>query len=322
MISHTEVLKTVYLLLVITGVPGNCYLIYSYGFHFITQTKPKHIDLLLMHLLFVNTLFLLFRGIPSALHSWGLKYFLNDVVCKITIYLQRVYRGLTLCSTCLLSGFQTITISPSSPKWAALKARGPKCVFPCCVLCWILNLLIDAALPVYAIGPRNNTKSKWRNKLDHCSLDPYATNILNIQLWKSIYDSIFVAFMVVSSGYMVYVLHRHRQRVQHIHSISPTPRASPEIKATKVIMLLVSIFFFFNTTCSILTTYIDYSQVTDPWAQNIATIMTMSFQAVSPFVLISSDTRIPQIFHSFFQRMKYSSTATLPTISHQTPKMS
>ncbi|XP_074087955.1 vomeronasal type-1 receptor 1-like [Macrotis lagotis] len=233
------------------------------------------------------------------------------------IYPRRVYRGLSLCSTCILSGYQTIAIRPSSLKWT-LKTSGPKCIFPCCVLCWILNLLIEIVLPLHVIGLRNSTNSKGINKLDHCSLKPQAENALQIQLWKSIYVTMCVVFMVVTSGYMIYILYRHHQRVQHIHG-SLTPRASPEIRATKVILMLVSIFFLFNTMCSILTTYADYSQGTRPWILHIATIMSMSFQVLTPFVLIKGDSRIPQIFCGLLQRMRYLSMTSSSTISHQTP---
>ncbi|KAM8970807.1 vomeronasal type-1 receptor 1-like [Sarcophilus harrisii] len=314
MISDEDVLKTVYFVPIIIGILGNGYLICNYAFHIIAQAKYKHIDLILMHLLFVNTMFLLFRGIPTVIESWDLKYNLNDVVCKMIIYLRRMYRGLSLCSTCLLSGYQIIAISS---KWTVLKARGPRCIFPSCAFCWILNLLIDLIFPVYVIGSRNSTNSKGRNKLDYCIFDPCAKDTSKIQLWKSLYVTTFVAFVVMTSSYVVYVLYRHHQQLQHIHSTSLPPRASSEIRATKVIQMLVSIFFLFNTTCSILNTYIDYSQATGPWVLHMATIISISFQIVSPFVLISRAMRIPQIFSDIFQRRKYSSETSLSTISRQ-----
>ncbi|XP_074087957.1 vomeronasal type-1 receptor 1-like [Macrotis lagotis] len=299
-----KILGIVYLVQVIIGVAGNIFLIYHYCFHFIIQNNPRRINFILIQLTFANAMFLLFRGIPTAIFSLGIKSFLNDAVCKILTYPQRVLRGLSLCSTCLLSGFQAIAISPNSPKWAVLKVKSSKGIIPCCFICWIINLLMDLAISIYAIGPKNNTKTKGRNKLDYCTLDPYALNSLKLQLWKSFYDSVLVALMAITSGYMVFLLYYHHKRVHHIHSTSLSPRISPETRAIKVILLLVGTFFFFNFICSIITIYTNHAQVTGPWMFYVPMLFSMGFQTTSPFVLISSEKWGAWEFCCFLQKMK------------------
>ncbi|XP_074158643.1 vomeronasal type-1 receptor 1-like [Sminthopsis crassicaudata] len=86
----------------------------------------RPIDLFLTHLTFVNDLVLLLKGIPQTMAAFGLTNFLNDVGCKLVFYFHKVARDLSLCTTCFLSGFQAITLSPKSFWWSKFKARAPK----------------------------------------------------------------------------------------------------------------------------------------------------------------------------------------------------
>ncbi|NP_001160982.1 vomeronasal 1 receptor monDomV1R1261 [Monodelphis domestica] len=318
MFSNGKILGIAYLLQIIIGVLGNFYLICHYYFHFKIQKSPRRIHLILIQLSFANAMFLLCRGIPMTIYSWGWTFFLNDVVCKIITYLQRVFRGLSICSTSLISIFQAIVISPSSTKWAILKDTLHKTMVPCCILCWMLNLLKDAALLVYINGPRNITKSKWKNKTRYCYMDTYNIDRLKFQYLSAFYDFITVAAMTISTGYMVFVLYQHRQQVQHIHSTKVYSRVSPEIRATKVILLLVSIFFFFNSACAIITIYVDYFKAFSPWQLYVPMFLSMSFQAVSPLVLIRSETWSLWKFCCSIQGINRSCAMSLFIVSHQT----
>ncbi|XP_036621036.1 vomeronasal type-1 receptor 3-like [Trichosurus vulpecula] len=318
---HYEAIGTVSLMQTLIGFLGNFFLIYHFIFHFISQKKPRCINLIFIQLCFANAIFLLSRGVPIVIFSWELNNFLSDAECKIIAYLQRVCRGFSLCSTCLLSCFQAIAISPSTRWWVDLKVKSPKAIIPCCVLCWILNLLMDVAVLVYTTGLRqNSTKIKSRDKQWFCSVDPYAMNSLKLQLWRSFYDSVFVVLMAVTSGYMVFLLYQHHQQVQHIHSTNSSPRVSPEIRATKAILLLVSTFFFSNSACSVLTIYASFSEVHRPWLFYVPMTLSMSFPVVSPFVLISSETHVPWEFCCFLQVIKGSSATSRSCQIHREPQ--
>ncbi|XP_036621033.1 vomeronasal type-1 receptor 3-like [Trichosurus vulpecula] len=321
MTFNDEFMGIIYLVQMLIGVLGNFFLIYHYSFHFITQKRPRRINFILIQLSFANAIYLLCRGIPRVVFSWEANILLNDAECKIIGYLQRVFQGLSLCSTCLLSSFQAIAISPNSPKWVGLKVKAPKGIIPCCVFCCVLNLIMDVPLLVYRTGLRqNSTKIKGRQPSGFCTVSTYITDSLKFQIWKSFYDSVFVVLMAVTSGYMVFLLYRHHQQVQHIHSTSLSPRVSPEISATKAILLLVSTFFFFNTACSVLTIYISFSRVLRPWMFYAPTFLSMSFQAISPFVLISSESWEPWEFCCFIQVMKDSHATPISCQTHTVPQ--
>ncbi|XP_044537819.1 vomeronasal type-1 receptor 1-like [Gracilinanus agilis] len=291
MISHSEILGIIYVIIFISGILGNSLLLYLYSINFSSDDRRRSFKLIVIHLAFANTMMLLFRGIPKVIEIWGWKNFLNDIGCKLITYLQRVSRGLSLCSTSLLSVFQVTSISPRSPRWAELKARSPKCVLPCCFFCWILNLLIDVFVPLYVTGPNNST-NKGRRDLGYCFIDNYAMSPLKVNIWKSLYDGLFLIIMACSSVYMVAFLYRHREQVEYIYKTSLLPKVSSEIRATKAILLLMSTFFCFNTISGPFILYVQHFNGSSYWADHVTLFMSISFQSISPFVMINSDTQI------------------------------
>ncbi|XP_072476084.1 vomeronasal type-1 receptor 1-like [Notamacropus eugenii] len=291
MISQKDVLGIIYLIQLMCGILGNSLLFCFYSINFKSGPKKRSIEALFIHLGFANTMMLLFRGIPKIIEIWGWENFLEDIGCKLITYLQRVSRGLSLCSINLLSVFQMVTISPNSPMWALLKARSHKCILPCCLFCWVLNLLMDVFVPLYITGLTNST-NKGRRNLGYCFMDWHAMSLLKVHIWKSLYDNLFVGIMACSSVYMVVFLYRHQQKVVHIHSTNLAPRVSPEIRATKVILLLVSTFVCFNTISGPFILYVEYSNGTSSWADHVTVFLSISFQSISPFLLITSNTQI------------------------------
>jgi vomeronasal1 receptor len=54
--------------------------------------------------------------------------------------------------------------------------------------------------------------------------------------------------MIWASSFMVFILYRHRQKVQHIHKTNIFPRSFPESRATQRILILVNIFVSFTSS--------------------------------------------------------------------------
>ncbi|XP_044540870.1 vomeronasal type-1 receptor 3-like [Gracilinanus agilis] len=294
MISHKEGLEIVYLMVLLFGVLENIFLLYLHSLNFITGHRKRPVSLVIINLAFAHILMILFRGIPMIINNWGWRLSLDDTMGKILTYIIRVTRGISLCNTCLLSVFQAITISPSNVKWTKIKKRAPKYILPCCLLSWIFNFLLDIIGPLNVSSFRNCTEERWR--IGHISFGLHAINIIKILIWESVVDALFVSLMIWSSGYMVLVLHRHNQQVQHIHNISLSPRTFPEIRATKAILMLVVTFVFFNATSSPFIIYISSARITRYWALRFTVTLSLFYPIVSPLMLISIDTQIPKIF--------------------------
>ncbi|XP_003774390.1 vomeronasal type-1 receptor 2-like [Sarcophilus harrisii] len=298
MFPQEKVLWIFCLIQFIIGILGNGLLFCMYIFNFRSGYRKRSIDPILLHFIFTNALLLLFRGIPEMLGIKKWEYFVNDIGCKFMSYLQSVCRGLSLSSTSLLSVFQAITISPTTLFWSKIKTKAPKCVLPCCLLYWIFNMLIDVFVPIYITGPKNRT-IKGRLSLGFCSLNVNGMRPLKPVIWKSVYNFVFVGIMACSSVYMVFILYRHHQQVKHIHHTNLTSSVSPEIQATRSILLLASTFVCFSTVSGPFIIYIESFQKTISWTYYVSALLSMSFQSLSPFVLLSSDIHILKSFCVF-----------------------
>ncbi|XP_044537816.1 vomeronasal type-1 receptor 1-like [Gracilinanus agilis] len=296
MITQNEILRIVYLNQIVIGVLGNSFLIFLYCFKLNSGHKTKSIFLILIHFLFTNIILLLFRGIPKAIDVWGLKYFVDYTGSVFLTYMQRVTRSLSLCSCTLLSVFQAIKISPSSLRIAELKTRALKCIFSCCLFCWVLNLLIDIVLPLYVIGLRNRTYSKEEQNIGFSALDLHTMKTTIFLIWKFAYDAFFVSVMAITSGCIVLFLYRHHQRVRHMHRSMLSQRGSSETHAAKAILLLVITFVSFNFMSSFFVMYMTFLKVASPVLLHVSVFLSLLFPTVSPFILLKSDTQITSFY--------------------------
>jgi vomeronasal1 receptor len=128
---------------------------------------PK--DTIIEHLAFASSLAIISRGIPQTMMEFGMKNFLDEIRCKLVLYLYRVERGISLYTTCLLSCFQAITISPSNTRWKRLKHRVTKYIGPSCSLSWILQLLLNIMITMRVTGPHNSRNATHRMNFGYCA---------------------------------------------------------------------------------------------------------------------------------------------------------
>ncbi|XP_042638532.1 vomeronasal type-1 receptor 4-like [Orycteropus afer afer] len=233
----------IFLFQIIIGMLGNFTLLFHYICLDWSRSKLKTMDSILRNLTVANVLLILSRGIPETVAAFGWRNFLSDFGCKLVFYVHRVARGVSMATTCLLSVFQAITISPRNSKLAELKGKAPKYIDPSNVLCWILYNLINIRVPSYVTGNASNRNITSKRYSLYCS------NIAHNSIADSLYaalvsflDVLCLGLMSWASGSTVLILYRHKQRVQHIHTRNLSPRASPETRATQSILVLVSTF--------------------------------------------------------------------------------
>ncbi|XP_020827605.1 vomeronasal type-1 receptor 3-like [Phascolarctos cinereus] len=228
------------------GVLGNSFLIYLFSIMILTGQRMRVIDEILIQLAWANFLMIVSKSIPHTMAAVNLKNLVNDHGCQILFYLNGVSRGLSLSMTCLLSSFQAITISPSSSKWAELKDRALKYPTPTSFLCWIFHLLLNILVLEKVEGPRVSGNVSNILPYGYCSTSAATTVSASLfVVVVSFPDVVCVSLMVFASGYMVLLLYRHHRQVQYIHMTKLSPRVSPETRATRSILLLVSTFVFF-----------------------------------------------------------------------------
>ncbi|XP_038598978.1 vomeronasal type-1 receptor 4-like, partial [Tachyglossus aculeatus] len=191
--------------------------------------------------------------------------------------------------THLLSMFQAITISPGNSCWAGVKSVFPKCIIPSCVLFWVLSLLIDVNVVIYVTGPRNSTSVHVAFDLKYCAVTSPSTEAALVNaVMVSFRDLFFVGITSMASGYMVFVLRRHHQRVRHLHRPGHSPRVMPEVRAAKRVVALVTPYVILYGRQSITLSVLLNRKEKSPLLVNIHMVLSFTFSTISPFLVIHS----------------------------------
>ncbi|XP_007538849.1 vomeronasal type-1 receptor 4-like [Erinaceus europaeus] len=276
-----------------TGILGNFCLLYHYLSLYHINCRLRDTDLILMHMTLANSLTILSKSVPKTMGALGLKDVISDFGCKIILYFERVARGVSIGTTCLLSVYQTIMISPMNSCWKDLKVRAPKYVGCSLSLCWILYILVNLIFPTYVSyvsGQWNNRDSVKKTDLQYCSADHEEILSLIYVAFIVFPEVLFSVLIIWSSGSMVFILFRHKHRVQHIHRTKLSPRPSAESRATQSILLLLSTFVCFHTLSSMFSIYLAHYQNPKKWLVNITQLVSLGFPTVSPFIFLSRDS--------------------------------
>ncbi|NP_001160739.1 vomeronasal 1 receptor oryCunV1R1580 [Oryctolagus cuniculus] len=281
------------------GVAGNLVLLQAYVYTFLIQPHlKKPIDVIFMHLTAVNILTILFTLIPDIMSSLRARHFLGDVGCKVILYIFRVARGLSICTTSLLSAFQAITISPSGSKCAWLKSKLSACIFPSFLFFWAINMLIYIYI-IETVGTRSNITIGHKYAHPHCQTRQFGDHHLGSFLSAiMLRDVFFVVLMIWTSLYMVNHLCRHHRRARHIHSSSLSCQTPPENKAIHTILLLVSCFVFFYCSNNLFTFYSLYTPKKNPRFKMLRGILSTCYPTICPFVLMKNNKIISRFTSS------------------------
>ncbi|XP_062944870.1 vomeronasal type-1 receptor 4-like [Cynocephalus volans] len=288
MVTKDVAIGMIFLSQTVFGTLGNLCLLYLYLLLYFTGCRLRTTDLIVENLLVANSFVILSRGIPHAMISFGWQHVFNVHECKFISYMHRVGRGVSIGSTCLLSVFWAMVISPRNSRFAELKMKIPKYVGLSIFLCWILQMLINVIFPMYVSG--KVSKKNITNTKDF----QYCSSVLHDQTADWLYaallsfpDVLSLVLMLWASSSMVLVLYRHKQRMRHIHKTNVSSRSSPESRATKTILLLVSTFVFFYTLACIFQACLSIISKPSLFLMNSTSIVDGCFPAVSPFLLLS-----------------------------------
>uniref|UniRef100_A0A8C9NYA3 Vomeronasal type-1 receptor n=1 Tax=Spermophilus dauricus TaxID=99837 RepID=A0A8C9NYA3_SPEDA len=307
------------------GVLGNSLLFLLYAYTFLVKPHlKKHIDPIVMHLMLANALTIMFTLIPDIASTFGVRQFLNEVGCQTVLFLYRVTRGVSICTTSLLSAFQAITVGPSNSKWAWLKFKLPTYTCPLFLSFWVLNMLIyfHVIESITAIG--NFTMDGYGYAHAYCRNRNFGKhNSSSFFIPLLVRDLVFVFLMICTSLYMVSLLYRHHRRAQHVrsshvssqtshehkatrtillhhrraqhvHSPRVSSQTSPEHKATHTILLLVGcfVFFYFSNNCFSLYSYNARYKI--PRSEGISGALSSSYPTICPFLLMKNNRMVSQ----------------------------
>ncbi|XP_070626365.1 vomeronasal type-1 receptor 4-like [Bos indicus] len=285
-------LKTMYLLQMGVGSLANVLLFFYHISPILFGHKKRPTDTILTHIAVANLLVLLSSGIPHTMAAFTSRKPLSPLGCKCVYYLQKVAHSTSLCSTCVLSTYQSFILTPGREGRSLLRGRAPSLTGSFCCTCWIFSVLMYIYVPMKTTASPNRHNYTDMQGDWFCSSSSPSAEI--VVLWSTS-DAVFIGLMIWSCGSMVLLLHRHRQRVQYIHTPTGHHRRPPETRAAHTTLMLVVTFVTFYVATSILAFYItaffDFRQ----WLIQTSDVLLSCFPTVSPFLLLLRDPRTARI---------------------------
>ncbi|XP_049998599.1 vomeronasal type-1 receptor 4-like [Alexandromys fortis] len=290
--------EATFLFMTVCGTLGNISVSVNYMCSWWGGPEKKPIHLILIHLAFTNIIILLAKRLSKTMADFGLISYLDDIGCKIIVYLERVARGVSICTSSLLTVVQAIIISPRTSGWRRLRPQSAWHILPFFSSFWILNALIGMNL-IHSITTINLNISELKNSYSYCHfmLESHKTKWIVLP-FMILRDAVFQGAMGGASGYMVCVLHKHHQHVLYLQNSKLLYRTPPELRAAQSVLLLMLCFVFFYCTDCVVSLFLSLSLVDNSLMANIQEFMTLGYATFSPLVLIHRGGLLPECWHA------------------------
>ncbi|XP_040843455.1 putative vomeronasal receptor-like protein 4 [Ochotona curzoniae] len=283
--------KMSFLSLTGTGIVGNIFMLFKHVRTLVMSHEKTSIDLILIQMAISNIVIicsLWIRNISTVFYFSN--FLLGDMFCKILLYLSRVARSLSICTTCLLSVVQAITISPRNTLWKTLKPHTAWQVLPHLLLFWVFSFLISSNLLHYITINNNVNRSAVEMYFRYCYMLPAPQMVRWLFLClMALRDLTFQSLMGWSSGYMALCLYKHHKRVLYLQSSRCAKYPSPEIRATQSTLILMTCFLLSYWADLIFSLYTGITLSKESAILHTKTFLEVGFSCLSPFVLISRD---------------------------------
>uniref|UniRef100_A0A8C6G8S8 Vomeronasal type-1 receptor n=1 Tax=Mus spicilegus TaxID=10103 RepID=A0A8C6G8S8_MUSSI len=288
----------------VVGILGNMSVSVNYMFSWWGSPEKKLIHIILIHLAFTNIILLLAKRLPKTKAAFGLRNFLDAIGCKIIVYLERMARGLSICTSSLLTVVQAVIISPRASGWRKLRPKSAWHILPFFSFFWILN----ASISVNLIHSTTNTKlnvSQLRGDESDCYFMLPSQKIKWIFLPLMVLrDAVFQGAMGGASGYMVFLLYKHHQHVLYLQNSKLLYRTPPELRAAQSVLLLMLCFVFFYWTDCAFSLIINISLMENSLIINIQEFLTLGYATFSPLVLIHRDGVLTGFWHVHLGKLR------------------
>ena len=108
-------------------------------------------------------------------------------------------------------------------------------------------------------------------------------------------DLFFLSLMTCNSIYILNILFKHHKTAQHVRSTTHSSQDSPEKKAARLILTLVTGFVFFYWINTFLTVYLFVIKNTSWQLEKFGNFIASCYPSICPFLLIKNENRIYRI---------------------------
>uniref|UniRef100_A0A8C6N2I8 Vomeronasal type-1 receptor n=1 Tax=Mus spicilegus TaxID=10103 RepID=A0A8C6N2I8_MUSSI len=284
------------------GITGNSFLLLFHIIKFIRGHRPRLTDLpigllSLIHLLMLLVAAFIATDIFISRRGW------DDIICKFLVYLYRVLRGLSLCTTSMLSVLQAIILSPRSSCLSKFKHISLHHILCAILFLSVLYMLISSQLLVSIIATPNLTTNDLTYVTQSCSILPlsYLVESINSTL-LAIREYFLISLMFLSTWYIVALLCMHRKQTQHLQETRLSLKKSPEQSATQTILMLMT-FFVLMTIYDNIVSCLRTMLLNEPTSYSIELFLIHIYATVSPFVFMSNEKHIVNFLRSMGKRM-------------------
>nr|XP_032818173.1 olfactory receptor class A-like protein 4 [Petromyzon marinus] len=249
-------------------------------------------DAILVNLAFVNLLISLVRNGPLLFWDAGVRMSLSDVGCKLCMGVWVVTRSVSVWTTLTLSMFHYLMVSRrhTSVKGKTSALRNAALTLLCV---WAANVLFSLPAVVFSGNSAGNFTE--RLMLVSGTVRPLLGCVLHFASAREglayttasmiINEIVPIVLMVTVNIKTLLILHRHRRQL-HVASLMPS-RVSTEVKAAKVIMVVVTIFVICWGIHVFAINYYNYRQDDDlEWLISLARFSTAINISMGPLILV------------------------------------
>ncbi|XP_015363066.1 vomeronasal type-1 receptor 90-like [Marmota marmota marmota] len=294
-------------------ITANVFLLLFHVLTFLLQHRTRPTDVAIAHLALIHLLMLIIRA-HLDLSILGVQDFWDDFTCKAVIYLYRLMRSLSVSTTCLLSALQATTLSPRRSFLAKSKHMSPQCIAWTLLTLWVFNMFFNVRILVSKGGPSNDTAA-FSFVSESCTVTPTCHHFGTFfSLMGLLRDIFLMGLMALSSGYIVALLCRHKRQCQHLHSTSLSPRASPELRATRTILLLMGLFVLMYFVDCVFSSSGQMHRE-DPTCLGFQMLAGNGYATLSALILICADQPTLRFFQCTLEKeRKYLCRAGQPVI--------
>nr|XP_048284088.1 vomeronasal type-1 receptor 4-like [Myodes glareolus] len=296
--------QIVFLFMTVFGTLGNISVSVNYMFSWCGEPEKKPIHLIFIHLAFTNIIIILAKGLQKTIAAFGFRNFLDDIGCKSLIYLSRVARGVSICTSSLLTVVQAIIISPRASEWKRLIPKSAWHILPFFLFFWMLNALIGMNL-IHSVTSTSWNISQFKSENNYCYFmqESQKTKWIVLPLMV-LRDAVFQGAMGGASGYMVLLLHKHHQHVLHLQNSKLLYRTPPELRAAQSVLLLMLCFVFFYWADCAVSLLLSLSSVDKSLMINSQDFIIIGYATFSPVVLIHRDRLLPEWWHAQWEKLR------------------